>query len=469
MRKAIIGGIAVGVLAGGYVLAANELGKAAERSVHAQARLLGTIGIAVEIESYERGLFASRGQFRLDPAGSAALSSLAASMGTTEPIDLSVDLRHGPLLFSTAGMFGAAGSHTEIAVPVLESEDDIEAGPLEITIDTVAGLYALSARIEMNGLDIRDGTDGSTAAIEPATVVLSLANAGDRVEYDLNWPGMKFHGQGDTPRMDFGGIRYSGEMENLNGLFLLGETRFGIARIAVASQSGPGRFQLSGLSLRSDTGRQEGADDLLESTSHMEWSELDLATPTFVLNDAAFDAMVRVSNVSGAALADITRYLQRVSAAGSSEPPSDMWADPFFAESLQQLLRAGPELEVNPFLVSLEQGRLDASLMMQLSGQAGRLPDGPDEWLMAFEGEATLQMERSLARWVAARTLEARGITTDSVPPEQFAEMQSRQIAELVGRGYLREEGEQLISNLSLSGGLLSINGMPIADLRREL
>jgi len=117
------------------------------------------------------------------------------------------------------------------------------------------------------------------------------------------------------------------------------------------------------------------------------------------------------------------------------------WAE--MEADMLNLLAQGGRLDIEKFFIATEDGRLDASAQLVVASDAG----APVlvELLMALRGEIDLVVSKALLAAAAENN-------------PQLAQAASM----LFKAGYLLEENDDFVLKAAYTGGLLTINGLPL-------
>lgn len=462
-------------------------GRAAEQRLRELARALDAQpGQEVEILEYRRGWFRSRIRLRTappevlaedldarvsrlrsrapDPAAPAsasaadalivsALARLADFYRRGQVLD--VRLRHGPLPFGGAVTAGLADARVRT---------DREAfGDPRIDFGITFGgqvRYALALTPD----ELRtDGPEIATLRFDGLSARGRLAGRAPlRASLALDAPGFTLLAEDTTLRVQ--GLQARARDLELREWGTLGTLAAGVDEIVAGRDDGTTAiFSARGLSVRG--GLEPAQDDTLE-----------------LRGEYAFDALTSERGPEltaarfGLALTGLSEALVRdwIALMGSGDPPRGTDGPGYRGARLRPLaaraLASGLRLRLEPVAVLVDGEPLDGALRVVVEGVDGRDDRAldPATWLRRVRIDGRLRTTPELARTLTASSMaltlaaraEAEGRALSDAALRAAAEAQAGMVlGQLTAQGFLRDEGEGLITELEVRDGRISING----------
>ena len=147
----------------------------------------------------------------------------------------------------------------------------------------------------------------------------------------------------------------------------------------------------------------------------------------------------------------------------------------FFLDQLPKIIDDNPNFKIDKLSASLEQGDVNADMVMQLA-DVDQLPDPIDDqvfWLTHINSEAKVSIEKPLALWLAQQQILVQ--LRSQLPPAQQDPVQMQQIAEqqaplvistFVQQGFLTEQDNAYVSNFTMQDGEFVLNGNELPILQ---
>lgn len=388
-------------------------------------------GIEIQTETFDRGWFTSEGRHRVllsSVAFRAAADEFLQSTGNDALPSLIIDTRldHGLIPFGDAGTLSPGlanmlstfqidpGNGELVALPgSLRSKVGLS-GATESRFELEAGRFEIEAgNVEWTGADIALQTDWSDGTlivdgtIEPFTV------------------------SSDDEMVRVGTMAV--KTEQIRGAYGFVE---GTASLEIESflAESPGNSVAAGaIALAVDTAVAEAR---LSFSSHV--SVAEIVAP--VIGELSFAIDVAMNGLDAASMQIITRTLQ--DARNSPDPDLAMAGlFPKIEGELQNLASSGGEIRIDRLDVSLPQGKLTTSLLVDI-------PEGKNgadfSWasvLLKMKATADVRMPTALFEYVLL------------INPQANA---------LVAMGFLQRDGEDYVMNAEYAQGLLNVNGAPL-------
>lgn len=126
-----------------------------------------------------------------------------------------------------------------------------------------------------------------------------------------------------------------------------------------------------------------------------------------------------------------------------------------FGTELASLVRPGSGLRVSDLEIRAGEGyaSLDLQLQLPLENATDRPITNSFDLLSLFEGDGQLRMNRIMLS-------TALGLKPGALDPREGSD--NADPIGLISQGYLRVEGDKLVSDLRISGGLITVNKLPL-------
>jgi len=414
--------------------------------------------VQLRLQSYQRSLFRAEGVIEIRRPGES-------------PIVVSLDVRHGPLLprsscGDTLGLAVASGeilpaeANTELVrlfgrdpLPVLCAYSDLSGdGVVEFTLPAHAAttLLATGEQYEFawarTVLQVYEIQHGARLVLNAPRIEVSAL-----FEVDEIAPGRPVYGQWDH-RLD--GVTLHQTVVSGGG-DLHADTELAIATLnATRTVYEPEAFgELQGLVLRSQTAKHAG---IVDWSGRVAWNAM--LVPSWHVS--AGEIPMQLLNIDAVALSEI-----------EAAPNPSLRADAF-----RRLIGAGPVFRLGPASQHSQRG----DLALDVAALIHPGPISPDteasQLLQRLEGRFDLSLPTGMIYAMVRERYEdeiahesvARG---NRVTPFQLARLAEGRfdadIARVADRGLVRREGDRLLLDLTLSGGLIQSYGReePLLDL----
>lgn len=436
----------------------------------------------LEVTDYERHFFGSTMTVRATMTGRVA-EDFADEFGAPPAFRYRAAVTHGPLLFGSDRVFGAAAVDGGVALPAgvrsaLKGKED-----LAVTLPADAFMEAdLSLGFGMDGLVrlssptyqgpvLQDPDDASESAhLEWGGLdgTIAFETGADqtvrRLDSDVRMPTVAVRPGPDTEefeaQFEVAGSQLEADLRKPEGRsFWVGETTLGFDRASLkAWESGDrSRFTLSGGSLEEDS---ELTDGLVDSRFVLSVDELTGKAPDLQERQTVEDLKVDIgfNHLQADAIDRATETLAKA-ATLSQEAVQGRFQGVF-----EDLLAANPEIQLNRIRADFGEGPLNVEGYAKVTG------DGP---LPAPQGLAAL-LERLDAKLVAevpkaalTRLQMAQLQSQYDAPEERIRRAVSSQQQNLLRQGFMEEDGDRFRTEARIKGSSLRINGrrLPLSAL----
>lgn len=390
--------------------------------------------LVVTEERFERGWFTAQGRHRIELREGIFGSGTADNAGPTAEVPaLVIDTRIDHGLVPVTSMARNSGS----LKPALASTVSV------ISLDLGQG-----RTVELPGrLDSRIGLTGATVShyeleagsFEDEDVELEWRGADVRFSIDAAASALAYEGRiepvqyaGDDNALRLGVIEFGGAQE---------KTGYGFSTGEIALQVGDASFGIAGgvaggFAALTFKAMSELPDEKANAASSLDIEGLvlpDLGTIDFGLDLA-------VNRLDAASVQRIRDTLDAVREAGELDADlEDVY--PRIEKDLQSLLKAGAELRVDRFVLTLPQGELTATLRLDLP----ETDQGPAfSWpalLLALKASADIRVPAALV---------------------EMAKEAEPQTGTLMAMGILKREGDAYVVKAEYAQGLVTVNGAPM-------
>lgn len=333
----------------------------------------------------------ARDEGSLQPALASTVSVIALDLGGGRIVDLPGRLD------SRIGLTGATASHYVLEAGSF-ADDDLE--------------------LQWRGADVR-------FSIDPAASALG---------YEGRIEPLRYQGHGDA--WSLGAVEFDGEQEMTRYGFSTGEISLRMADVSLDVASGGASSGANGFATLTLDATSELVDERAGGTSSLDIKGLVMPD----LGTIDFGIVLAVNRLDAASVARIRQTLDAAREAGElSDDLEGIY--PRIESDLQSLLRAGAELRVDRFVLSLPQGDLTAAMRFDLPETA----DGPGfSWaalLLALKASADIRVPAELLA---------------------MAEEANPQAGALVAMGILKREGDAYVVKAEYAQGLVTVNGAPM-------
>ncbi|GAB4573883.1 MAG: hypothetical protein Tsb008_09530 [Rhodothalassiaceae bacterium] len=461
MRRASLAGLALILLAGGYVGLSFFFGRLAEQAVHDQVDALSDLGINVTIDRYERGLLHSHVALTLDLAE--FLTSRMQVPATPEVMDgfcalpLEITLRHGPLVFAPTGLYGYAAMRTDL-------------GP--------AGARILGHAPEEQAISLplsirlgKDGTDGrmtlGAISLESDNDMPQLSYKGGHLDFESDNAARVM-----TLRFESGDFTYA----NAGLLISVGPMAFDAAleRHGERTWLGTQEGRIASLNLiNAGTSVLESGEWRFYSDSRLEEDpELFGGESRNVIRRLALYKDGREALVADAVLegsfehVSITAMEAFQSAVNRFAQPTDD-IDPDTAQAylddlagvLNMAAAHDPVMHVSEISLTHADGKAHFNLDLAFAEGAEIDPNAFPKAVEAIAADGRIEIDQGFLRAIV------RGfLVPDPEDGAAVGNMTASLLVQFTANGLFRAEGEKIVSDLTLGNGLFSMNGLPVYD-----
>lgn len=420
MRKLIL---LIVVVAAALLLAVPRIvGALAQRQVDDYVASLNSAaatgsGPQITAHSYDRGWFEAHSSQRI-----------ALNEGSDDaPVFLVVDSRieHGLILDDSSPGLGLAEVFSRFSL--VDEDERVE---LPLTATTRIHLNgAASSFVSGETIDHRFDESGSRLRWDGGEMRLDIGAGGSSIAATGSFGQLQI--DQDENSLTFGPMQLAGDQRLSTHQLWLGASNLSIEKFAVADPA-TGSFQVEDFDFFSDA-RLDG-----ERLAYAFVAEAArITTPEF--DDGQLRISMELSDLHAELAAGLRdKYARQDSVAAASGPG---WAE--IEADMLDLLAQGGRLDIEKFFIATEDGRLDASAQLVVASDAG----APVlvELLMALKGEIDLVVSKALLAAAAENN-------------PQLAQAASM----LFKAGYLLEENDDFVLKAAYTGGLLTINGLPL-------
>lgn len=418
MRKLIL--LLVAVILALVLVTPRVVGGLAQREVNDyvagfNAEAATRFGPQITEHSYERGWFDARSSQRI-----------ALNAGSDEaPVFLIIDnqVEHG-LILNGSG-FGLAEVHSGFSLV-----DEYERVELPLTAVTRIHLNgSASSLVSGKAIDHRFDESGSRLQWDGGELRFDVGSDGTSIAANGNVGRLQF--VQEENRFTFGPMRFAGDQKLSEHQFWLGASSMSVDELGLEDPAA-GSFQVRKFAFESDVrlDRERLTYELVVDADQ-------IATPGFDGGSLHIDLELTDFHAETAArLRD--KYAKQTDPVAAPEPG---WAE--IEADLLALLAHGGKLDIEKIFFATGSGRLDASAQMVIDQDVG----APvlTELLMALRGQLDIVVSKTLLATAAEHNPQLGQATTM-----------------LYRAGYLLEENEDFVLKAAYSGGLLTINGLPL-------
>ncbi len=418
LRKLIL--LLVAVVVALLLVTPRVVGALAQRQVNDyvagfNAEAVTRSGPQITEHSYERGWFDARSSQRI---------ALSAGSDDT-PFFLIIDsqVEHGLVLDGSG--FGLAEIHSGFSLV-----DEYER--VELPLQAVTRIHlngSASSFVSGKAIDHRFDESGSRLQWDGGELRFEVGPDGTSITANGNAGRLQF--VEEENRFTFGPMRFAGDQRLSEHQFWVGASSLSVDELDLEDPAA-GSFQVRNFAFEADVrlDRERLAYDLVVDADH-------IATPGFDGGSLHIDvALTDFHAETAARLRD--KIAQQPDPVAASEPD---WAE--IEADLLALLARGGKLDVEKIFFATGNGRLDASAQMVIDQDVGAAMLG--ELLMALRGEMDIVVSKTLLATAAENNPQLAQATTM-----------------LYRAGYLLEEDDDFVLKAAYSGGLLTINGLPL-------
>ncbi|MDR2838302.1 MAG: YdgA family protein [Azonexus sp.] len=500
MKKSVMAGGAVVVLAAAYAGGAWYTGTRLEAEIPAQVEKLNQtlsesypmFGIKVEQLSYERGFFSSHARYGVAVAGLAEGAQPWLPGGAVE-FDLTIE--HGPFPLGALKRGSVtpqmAYSHAELVnTATLKPLFDMAGGQTPLTSDGIFA-YGGGSQSWLSIAPLRLEKDGNKIDFSGLTLQGSYAPANQAVEVTTPTAASLMLDFAATPDHDLGQhLRFEGMALNSatrlgQSKLTIGKTELLIKQIVVAQSATPAFKQLTISDLREageivETGDTVGIDAIYQ-VGGVKVDDINLGK-----GQLAF----KLAGLNGEALYKLaqtyqTYAWQAMPETASTDDANDAndanAADASAAAMLEQFATAfnaalvgSPSLSITPqWQTEAGEGRITATVNLTQLPESSLKPEalalGAAVLLPAIKSaEVKAALSSAMMQELAARI-----ITLQGTPPAEAASKAEQNIRMMVGTGLMmglvRNENNQIVSDFSYADGKMLLNGKDPAESFRGL
>lgn len=428
--------------------------------------------MAIDVLSYERGLYSSRAvlEIGMNPVYVARLEAASGGDGvgpglsllTDNELTVIVDIAHGPVAIADGVHFGLTRLH---AYPDPEAagnqalQQQLGMGSLFDFRGRVGYGGTLHFDLDVSAVDYAD--ELSVFAMAPLAVTGSFD--GRRIVTDSSLDSL-YYGLGPIA-MTLSDLRGEGDNEFLTTNVALGTFDIDIANATVVNEldATTPLFEAQDVTFKSDVD-VDANGELLDGS--LEYTVASARTS----NDMSVaDGRLRLSlsNLDAAAIQDYVDVTNRYAAMPSADPEAMLDE---MLPILQRMLAAGPSLSIDPISFVLDGEPFVTTV--RVDSDAAALPqagsfdlEDPSLWLDVLTLDAQAAVSKPLAETLAVRFVSMQ-LGGQGMPPAQAEQMARAQagfmIVTLVSQGMLVDDGDNYTAALRFTNGALTLNGNPL-------
>lgn len=428
-------------------------GIAIEAQVRAQADALREEGrLLVTVEQYDRGWFTSEALLLVEP-GSASDPSRQGSVGLAAPMNVLVDLKHGPVSFQDGIFLGFS---------------ELYARPAPSDVPARFG-FEFRAQSTFGG---NVNFVGEIAPFETETADFAVSLSGGRFQGTAAGRHLEARLAADSVQYTSGPVRYSllgvqatVDNERVSRYAVPGVMTLRVDRMAVDldGQERSTLFELRALAAESST----ALDDTRERLSGALRVELERLI-------VGSDEITGGRLETAAERIDVAALEAYANAAARAADNGSVLADEV-EPAVLRLLAENPALSIDTLRFDVNGEPFEANAQAAVDG-AGLPPAGAADvrdlgfWMGVTDGYAEVILAKSLAERIAvtiAKSQIGSGMRDgDSMPGESVEALARMQaglaIAMLSAQGMLEDTGDVYRTELRLEDRALSVNGTPL-------
>ena len=442
------------------------LGMLTEARVRERAASIGVNGlITVEVKSFDRGWFRSKAkiEFGLAPeyvAKMGATTGAASALG--QHATIAVDFAHGPVAVQNGVHFGWSTmvARLDPETPGLAQIERELGVPYLFEFRGRTGLAGgVTFEADVPPMDVPTGR--SQFKFSGAT--LDGRYTGNRLVSDTRASSVEFASPGGT--FTLRNLRVSTDNEILSQDLTPGKGEFSIESVAAIDplQGSTPLFQVDNFKV-AGTSTLNAAQTLLDmqltyglDRLHVEENEVTGVTVGLTAH-----------NLDVATFRHYNTTMRELGLSATPPDPQDVVAG--LRADIQQALAAGPSLVFDPIRFAFDgepfEGRAEVTI------DPAKLPPGgitdldPAVVMGFVNSNADVKMSKALARRFVALAAEMQFRGDPRMPPEQLKYMAEAQaglmLVQLVGQGFLVEDGEVYRAALRFVDGALTLNDKPM-------
>jgi uncharacterized protein YdgA (DUF945 family) len=429
---------------------------------------------AFRVESYERNWFSSEARIAVSidrdyarmamPSGDPSVNNLAAAMVADFSLPFTLEVQHGPIVFSDGVFVGLSTMVARI------SEDSEIIGEIQRQL-------AMPYVVQMNGRIGLTGTfdfDGDVPPIDYADESSEVLFSG--AEFGGRYKGRHLESRGKIDEISFNagtgsavinGISMSGDTQMISAMLGIGTVKAAVERIVVNDAlSGPDpTVNIDRLGFSSSTNLDDSGK-LMSGT--FTYSSDSIVAPASDLDLQNVQVSLGVANISVEAVTD---YYEAMLAVDPNDPGAAMQNVQSFA---MRLLENSPSLSIAPIHFEYGGEPFDGDVELRTNGAALRSGgiDFTNPLALATMFEATINADASKTLVAKLATQAVAAQLAASMPPEAFppgqdvesmAEAQVQlMLVTLLGQGFLVDDGDTYRTSIAYANGEILVNGTPL-------
>lgn len=437
-------------------------------------------GLAVDLRSYQRGLFTSKVNFDLHFRPPKKLVQPQSTSPLVQPTDLKIQLPvtiyHGPIIFAKKGIkFGLGYAYTDLDFPQEYNNQFNELFTSEsIKPHLILSLflsYVANTTIESNIPLFKLFSKKGDMKMEWSglTSLMRIASDLDHIKGYFNLRGLNLILNKFEMKVLEGETHYQLYRTEKPEL-LLGDATLSLPSLAL-TEDNRSLIELDHFKIHSNSDVKEGLFSL----------SLDASADKMKLREETYDQSkldFAIRNLDADIVAKLENQLHNLQKGGDIQRQGTFLA---ILTELPALLNKAPEVEVKNLAFTTSEGQISGKLKLSLpkDGMAN-----PLDFTQKIQGEGALKIPSLIVKEVLAEAMKEKLLSSDNSSKQAIqqigntenniqAAMQSaevnqnavaladKQLAVLLENGFLKEEGAYYVIEASLSQGKVLVNGKP--------
>lgn len=456
MKKVLLS--VIGVAVAGALIAPTFIGQNAEREVKAIADAIdANPAYTVEIASYERSWFSSRGVLTVSMELPMPQPDGSTEVMTLDSGEMLLELQHGPVLTQFDGGLGLLSWQ-------LTANDDNKRTSLNWSEDQA--LYQLTGSMGLTGnatyddqiADVNYRSADGDFIVEMSGYRGNGTFGNDAFSYSGSHKTLVMGEASDPATITGIDLQTSANgslIDALNGELLESDI---VLSVANATQSG--EEVLSGFAMTAGSELAETGDTLsVNVNTAVEAAQLPSGTASNLVMNVSFSRIDK----------EFTQAYQQLvnSTYGQPQEVMQQQLTALFEQYQQQVLAAKPEFSITELSGDLPKGSFSGQANVTFADIA-TIPANPttDFWLQHILAEGAIEAAKPLVKdalRLQLQTVLAQQMPNQDVNSEQFQAMIEQQVEQVIAvylqQGFIVENEQQYQSAVELKQGSLMLNG----------